>query len=80
MQENLDVRMNNYLTILGNPSLSRNFDPNVLRTMEQAVAIYVSKTSKEYVAAYENKEKETLRGNVLELDGLLDDESLNRRR
>ncbi len=52
MNENIDVRMSNYLTILSNPEVSKMFEPEVVRNMQYAVAIYAEATSKEYVNNY----------------------------
>ena len=57
--ENIDVRMSNFLTILGNQNLSKNFDPVVVRNMERAVAIYAATTSQKYVEDYAKQQKAT---------------------
>ena len=57
MNENIDVRMSNYLAILGNPEMSRNFEPAVIHAMEKAVAIYTATTSKAYIEEYMSHKK-----------------------
>ena len=57
MNENIDVRMSNYLAILSNQELCKNFDPSVVRNMESAVAIYAATTSKKYVENYNNEQR-----------------------
>ena len=57
MNENIDVRMSNYLTILGNQELRKNFDSEVIRAMETAVAIYTAKTARDYIDNYKNNQK-----------------------
>ena len=49
MNENLDVRMSNYLKILSDPELIRNFPADVIRRLEQAVVIYANQTSKKFI-------------------------------
>ena len=57
--ENIDVRMSNFLAILSNQELCRKFDPSVVRNMESAVAIYAATTSKKYVENF-NKERRAM--------------------
>ncbi len=52
MNENIDIIMSNYLAILGNPELRKNFDPSVIHAMESVIAIYTAKTSKAYLEEY----------------------------
>ena len=49
MQENIDVRMANYLTILSNKDLASKFYGNDVRAMEDALALYVKLTARSYV-------------------------------
>ena len=53
MNENIDIRMGNYLAILSNPQMSANFDPETISVIQRAVSIYVSKTAKAYVEAHD---------------------------
>ena len=57
MNGNTDVMIANYLTILGNPELSKKMDTSVLLAMQQAVAIYTAKTSKDYVDEYKREQE-----------------------
>ena len=54
---NIDVRMSNYLAILGSAEMRKNFDPDVVRLMEQSVAIYAATTSKEYIDDFKKKQQ-----------------------
>ncbi len=58
MNENIDVRISNYLTILADRDLCKNFDPAVVRNIETAVAIYAATTSKKYVDDYRRSQAE----------------------
>ena len=49
--------MSNYLAILGNPEMRRNFEPAVIAAMEKAVAIYTATTSKAYIEEYMRQKK-----------------------
>ena len=55
--ENIDVRMSNYLAILSNQELCRNFDPSVVRNIKRAVAIYAATTAQKYVENYDNEQQ-----------------------
>ena len=57
MNDNIDIRMSNYLAILGNPKISMNFEPEVIHAMEKAVAIYAATTSKEYLEEYKRQQE-----------------------
>jgi len=52
MNENIDIRMSNYLTILSNPMLKQQFDGKVIYAMEQALVIYTATTANKYVDDY----------------------------
>lgn len=59
MNENIDVRMSNYLTILSNPELKKEFGMETVMAMEKALVIYTSTTAIKYVEEYEaSKQKE----------------------
>ena len=59
MNENIDVRMSNYLTILSNPALKKEFGMETVMAMEKALVIYTSTTAIKYVEEYEaRKQKE----------------------
>ena len=55
MNENIDVRMSNYLTILSNPELKKEFGMETVMAMEKALVIYTSTTAIKYVEEYESK-------------------------
>ena len=57
MEENIDVRISNYLTILGNGELRKNIDPAVVRNMEDAVAYYAAVTSKKIAEEYRKQQQ-----------------------
>ena len=57
MNENIDVRMSNYLNILSNPELKRNFDNQAILAMQEAVAIYVATTASKYVQDYRKQQE-----------------------
>ena len=56
MNENLDIRMQNYLTILSNPELKKEFDLQTVMAMEKAVVIYTSTTATKYVDEYQKQQ------------------------
>ena len=53
--ENIDVRMANYIAILSNPEMVKNFDQSVIRYMETALNTYVSTTAIDYVNNYKQE-------------------------
>lgn len=54
--ENIDIRMSNYLNILAHQELRNALVPEVISLMEQAVSIYATTTSKEYVDEFKRKQ------------------------
>ena len=61
MNENIDVRISNYLTILGNQELRNKIDSNIVRAMESAVAIYTATTTRRYLDEYRSHQEESER-------------------
>ena len=59
MNENLDVRMSNYLAILSNPNIQKNFDSNTILAMQEALAIYTATTAVKYVQDYKEKVRQS---------------------
>ena len=57
MNENIDVRMSNYLTILSNPELKKEFGMETVMAMEKALVIYTSTTAIKYVEEYEARKQ-----------------------
>ena len=57
MNDNIDIMISNYLTILGNPELRQKIDGSTLRAMETAVAIYTSTTAVKYINTYQKKQE-----------------------
>lgn len=57
MNDNIDIMMSNYLTILGNPELRQKIDGATLRAMETAIAIYTSTTAVKYINTYQKKQE-----------------------
>ncbi len=55
MSENIDVRMSNYLAIVSNPELRKQFDMQTIMAMEKALVIYTSTTAIKYIEEYESK-------------------------
>lgn len=62
MNENIDVRMSNYITLLSHPELtiSAKFNSKTILAMEKALMIYASTTANKYVDNYQ-KEQESLK-------------------
>ncbi len=56
MEENIDIRMANYLAIIGNTEMRKNFEPSVIHALEKSVAIYAATTSKVYLEEYKRKQ------------------------
>ena len=56
MNENIDVRMSNYITILSNPELKKEFDLQTVMAMEKALVIYTSTTAAKYVDDYQKQQ------------------------
>ncbi len=52
MNENIDIRIQNYLTILTNPELRKIVDKEAFFAMQKAVAIYSSSTAANYIEEY----------------------------
>ena len=57
MSENIDLRMQNYLTILSNPELKKEFDVETIMAMKKALVIYTSKTAVKYVEEYKKQQE-----------------------
>ena len=55
MNENIDVRVSNYLNILSNPSLKNELDSQTVDLLNEAVKIYALTTAKNYVETFRNQ-------------------------
>ncbi len=62
MNENIDVRISNYLKILSNPELVGLLDNEIIQVMKEAVAIYVATTAPKYIQDYRKQQK--IEGNI----------------
>ena len=72
MQENIDVRMSNYMAILSNNEVRANLNltGEQIFAMENALKIYFSSTALKYIEDY-NREQEQAKANA-EFDSYLD--------
>ncbi len=48
MNNNIDIMMSNYITILSNPQMLAKFEPSVVNEMQKALHIYASTTATKY--------------------------------
>ena len=55
MNENIDVRMSNFLKIVSDPEIRKQFDWQTVMQMEKALVIYASTTAEKYVQDYESQ-------------------------
>ena len=68
MNENIDIRMSNYITILSNPEMRKKFTDEAIRAMEESVVIYGSTTAVKYVNNYHSEREKNKREEELASD------------
>ena len=78
MNENIDIRMSNYMAMLSNPSISKILDDKTKENMIWALGNYAKKTSEKYAQEHDKAGEDLIRSglkaaSIIRLEGLDDD-------